>query len=128
MPMCNRHRKSLPCNQSATQRSDGSDVRMRPYGLYKFVRLAQNALNIRVLGSGCLARRGLDMNKPNRIIPDIPSSNNPKVSEAPTVTRSGSLVWNVRDIVFGPNRSPEFAKQSNSELSKRNYNIADLPD
>jgi hypothetical protein len=31
----------------------------------------------------------------------------PPIAETPTISRSGALVWNVRDIVFGPNRSAE---------------------
>ena len=31
----------------------------------------------------------------------------PKISNSPTVTGTGSLYWNVRDIVFGPNRSAQ---------------------
>ena len=29
----------------------------------------------------------------------------PKISSTPTTTGTGSVFWNVRDIVFGPNRS-----------------------
>jgi hypothetical protein len=29
----------------------------------------------------------------------------PKISSTPTATVTGSVFWNVRDIVFGPNRS-----------------------
>jgi hypothetical protein len=29
----------------------------------------------------------------------------PQISDTPTITSSGNLAWNVRDILFGPNRS-----------------------
>jgi hypothetical protein len=29
----------------------------------------------------------------------------PKISNTPIVTGTGSVYWNVRDIVFGPNRA-----------------------
>ncbi len=31
----------------------------------------------------------------------------PPIANTPTISRSGALVWNVRDIVFGPNRSTD---------------------
>jgi hypothetical protein len=29
----------------------------------------------------------------------------PQINSSPTITSSGSMVWSVRDILFGPNRS-----------------------
>jgi hypothetical protein len=36
----------------------------------------------------------------------ITPATTPKISNTPMITGTGSVYWNVRDIVFGPNRAP----------------------
>jgi hypothetical protein len=44
--------------------------------------------------------------------PSTPTPTQPKIANSPTVTSTGSMYWNVRDIVFGPNRSADVAPKN----------------
>jgi hypothetical protein len=48
----------------------------------------------------------------NQAKPD--TSSTPQISNTPIVTGTGSMYWNVRDIVFGPNRTTPDDRQNNS--------------
>ena len=42
----------------------------------------------------------------------------PQISNTPTITSSGTLAWNVRDILFGPNRAGAGASELRSNVPK----------
>jgi hypothetical protein len=46
------------------------------------------------------------------------SSPRPQTSETPAITSSGTLAWNVRDILFGSNRSATDTTERRPKPSK----------
>jgi hypothetical protein len=42
----------------------------------------------------------------------------PQISDTPTITSSGALAWNVRDILFGPNRTDANSSERRPNLAK----------
>jgi hypothetical protein len=45
-------------------------------------------------------------------------SSRPQISDTPTITSTGTLAWNVRDILFGPNRTGANTSGRNTNVSK----------
>jgi hypothetical protein len=44
----------------------------------------------------------------------------PQISNTPVITGTGSVYWNVRDIVFGPNRAtPDSQRIKSDDLPKQ---------
>jgi hypothetical protein len=71
-------------------------------------------VNIRAVGT---ARGNVDMSKPSSAFANDSkqsSSSKPQISDTPTITSSGTLAWNVRDILFGPNRTAGTSEQRSS--------------
>src|ERR1700674_2472823 len=79
-------------------------------GAKSYFRLCKT-VTIRAVGT---ARGNVDMSKPNSAFANDskqPSSSKPQISDTPTITSSGTLAWNVRDILFGPNRTAGTSEQ-----------------
>lgn len=45
------------------------------------------------------------MSKPSTNFARAPSPSKPQTSDTPALTSSGTLAWNVRDVLFGSNRA-----------------------
>jgi hypothetical protein len=82
-----------------------------------YIRL-RKTVNIRAVGT---ARRIVDMGKPNSAFANDSkqsSTSAPQISDTPTITSTGTLAWNVRDILFGPNRTAGTSTAGTSEQRK----------
>ena len=75
--------------------------------------VAQNGLHLRPGAIIPRSARSEDMSKLTSARAhdaNMTSAHEPQISNTPTVTSTGSVYWNVRDIVFGPNRTSHSAK------------------
>jgi hypothetical protein len=64
------------------------------------------AVSIGGLGTAT-KRRSVDMSKQNNAFANAskhPHTSGPQIANKPTITSTGTLAWNVRDIIFAPKR------------------------
>ncbi len=83
-----------------------------------------NLFTIRVLGIFFPSvRRSDKMSKTNSSVANDAkqhASTEPQISNTPIVTGTGSMYWNVRDIVFGPNRAtPDDRRPSSGDQQQQ---------